>query len=80
MESKHNMRSHIFQTTGRVMMSKEDRETIHCKPKGLTITVEKLDHILANVQSQIESLCRERTDLRLVRGELAAMESRWEEA
>ena len=59
------------------MNGEESRETIHRKPVGLTITVEKIDRILADVHSQIEMLRRERTDLGLVRWQLANMESRW---
>lgn len=51
----------------------EDLESIYHKPVGLTITVEKIDRVLAEIQAQIECLRRERTSLRLVRGQLANM-------
>ena len=57
--------------------SSEDQEFIHQKPAGLTITVEKIDCVLAEIQAQIECLRRERTNLRLVRGQLANMKAWW---
>ena len=60
-----------------LVKSEEDREPLRRKTAGLTITVEKIDRLLADIQLQIEGLRRERTDLGLVRGQLADMESRW---
>ena len=47
------------------------------RPVGLTITVEKIDHVLADVQAQIEWLLRERINLGLVRRQLVSMEAQW---
>ena len=77
MEPKNNDISGLPQISVGLMNSEEGWETIHRKPLGLTITVEKIDRILADVHSQIEMLRQERTDLGLVRGQLANMESRW---
>ena len=77
MEPEKNYISGLSQTSVGLMNGEEGRETIHRKPVGLTITVEKIDRILADVHSQIEMLRRERTDLGLVRTQLANMESRW---
>jgi hypothetical protein len=59
------------------MNSEEDPPTVLRKPVGFTITVEKIDRVLADVQAQIETLRRERTNLGLVRGELAYTEAKW---
>jgi len=37
------------------------------KPLRLTISVEKIDYFLADIQKQVEDLQREMTNLRLVR-------------
>jgi len=63
-----------------LVKSEEDRQPLRRKATGLTITVEKIDRLLADVQLQIEGLRRERTNLGLVRGQLADMESRWGDA
>ena len=47
------------------------------RPVGLTITVEKIDRILADVQTQIETLRQNTINLRLVREQLAGMEAKW---
>jgi hypothetical protein len=78
MESQNKNLSGVSQASVGLMNREKGRGTIRRKPIGLTITVEKIDRILANVQSQIERLLREKTDLGLVRGQLANMESRWE--
>ena len=41
------------------------------RPAGLPIRVREMDCVLAGIQAQIQMLLRERTYLRLVRGELA---------
>jgi hypothetical protein len=41
------------------------------RPAGLPIRVREMDCVLAAIQAQIEMLLREKTYLRLVRGELA---------
>ena len=76
-ETKNNDRSGLFQTSMSVMNSEEGRQTVHRRPVGLTITVEKIDRVLAGTQALIEFLWRERTNLGLVRGQLAAMEAKW---
>ena len=55
----------------------ESQQTFHRRPVGLTITVEKIDRVLANVQAQIESLRRYRMNLGMVKVQLAGMETRW---
>lgn len=59
------------------MDSEEGRQTVHRRPVGLTITVEKIDHVLADVQTQIETLRQNRINLGLVREQLAGMEAKW---
>lgn len=61
----------------RVMSHEEGKPIFYRKPVGLTITVEKIDRVLADVQAQIETLRREQTNLGLVRGQLAGMETQW---
>jgi hypothetical protein len=77
MEPKNNDISGVSQIPVDLMNSEEGRETIHRKPVGLTITAEKIDRVLADVQSQIENLRRDRENLGLVRGQLAGMEATW---
>jgi hypothetical protein len=77
MEPKKNGLSGLSQTSMSVMNSEEGRQTVHLRPVGLTITVEKIDRVLTDIQAQIEFLWRERTNLGLVRGQLAAMEAKW---
>jgi hypothetical protein len=69
--------SGLSQTSVSLIDSEEDRQTVHRRPVGLTITVEKIDRVLTDIQAQIEFLRRERTSLGLVRGQLAAMEAKW---
>ena len=56
------------------MDSEEGRQTV---PVGLTITVEKIDRVLEDIPTEIECVRLERTNLGLVRGQLAAMEAEW---
>jgi hypothetical protein len=77
MEPQNNDISGVSQISVDLMNSKEGRETIHRKPIGLTITAEKIDRVLADLQSQIENLRRDRENLGLVRGQLAGMEATW---
>jgi hypothetical protein len=67
-------------TTASVVNDGDKQQPVHRRLVGLTITVEKLDHVLADIDAQIEMLQRERTSLGLVRGELARMEARWSSA
>ena len=77
MEPKNNDLSGVSQTSGSAMNSEKGQQTFPRKPVGLTITVEKIDRVLAGVQAQIEYLRRERTNLGLVREQLAGMETKW---
>ena len=56
MESKNYDLSGFLQTSGGSMDSAEGRQTVHRRPVGLTITVEKIDRVLADVKTQIETL------------------------
>lgn len=73
---KHNVPG-LSQTSASVMNGEERRQYVRRRPAGLTITVEKIDRVLAEVQAEIEVLRRERTNLGLVRGELVGMEAEW---
>ena len=77
MEPKNHGLSGLSQTSASLMDSEEGRQTVYRRPVGLTITVEKIDRVLADVQAQIELLRRERTSLGLVRGQLAGMDAKW---
>ena len=77
MEPKTYDLSGLSQTSMSAMNSEENRQTSHQRPVGLTITVERIGRVMTDIQAQIESLRRERTNLGLVRGQLAAMEARW---
>lgn len=77
MELKNNDISGLSQTSVGLIDSEEGRQPVHRRPVGLTITVAKIDLVLADIQAQIELLRRERTNLGLVRGQLAAMEAKW---
>lgn len=48
----------------------------HRAPLRLTITAEKIDRVLTEIQQQVECLEREMLSLRLVRDQLAVMEQR----
>ncbi len=73
---KHNVPGVAQTSVG--IMNREDRcQSVPRRPAGLTITVEKIDRVLAEVQAEIEVLRRERTNLGLVRGELVGMEAEW---
>lgn len=77
MEPKNNDISGLSQTSVNVMDSEQGRQTVHRRPVGLTITVEKIDRVLADVQTQIETLRQNRINLGLVREQLAGMEAKW---
>jgi hypothetical protein len=80
MELSKNNIAGISQMPANVMDGGESRQPVHRRPAGLTITVEKLDCALADIQARIETLRQERVDLGLVRGELARMEAKWRRA
>jgi hypothetical protein len=73
---QHDLSS-VSQTSVGLINREEGQETIHRRPVGLTITVEKLDRVLADVQAQIEHLWQHRINLELVRAQLADMEAKW---
>lgn len=77
MERSKNDVAGVCQTSASVV-NDEDRQLPGCRrPTGLTITVEKIDRMLADVQTQIELFRQRQTNLRLVREELARMEAMW---
>ena len=76
MEPNINDLSGLSQTSVSLIDSEEGRQTAHQRPVGLTITVEKIDRVLTDIQAQIEFLRREKTNLGLVRGQLASMEAK----
>ena len=77
MEPMNNDVSGLSQTSVGLMDSEEGRQTVHRRPVGLTITVEKIDRVLADVQTQIEILRQNKINLGLVREQLAGMEAKW---
>lgn len=77
MEPKNNDMSGVSQTSVSMMNSEKGQQAFPRKPVGLTITVERIDGVLAGVQAQIEHLRRETTNLGLVREQLAGMETKW---
>jgi hypothetical protein len=79
LEPKDSDISGVSETSGSEIEREEDQQAFLRRPVGLTITVERIDHVLAGVQAQIEILHRERTNLGLVRVELAGMETKWKD-
>jgi hypothetical protein len=77
MEPKTREISGLSQPSVSLMNGEEGPPTFHRRPVGFTITVEKIDRVLADVQAQIETLRRERANLGLVRGQLVYMEAQW---
>lgn len=77
LEPKDNDITGVPETSCSVVNREEHQQAFPRRPVGLTITVERIDHVLAGVQAQIEMLRRERTNLGLVRAELAGMETKW---
>jgi hypothetical protein len=47
------------------------------RPVGIAITLEEIDHVLANIQLQRWNLRRRRMKMRLLRLQLAVMETNW---
>jgi hypothetical protein len=70
----------LFQMPTNVVDGGKSRQPVYRRPVGLTITVEKLDRALDDIQARIEMLRLERAKLELVRGELARMEAKWKSA
>jgi hypothetical protein len=77
MEAKNNEISDLSQTSVGLMDGEEGRQTVHRRPVGLTITVEKIDRVLTDAQTQIETLLQIAINLRLARVRLASMEAKW---
>jgi len=77
MEAKNNDISDLSQTSVGLMDGEEGRQTVHRRPVGLTITVEKIDRVLTDAQTQIETLLQIAINLRLARVRLASMEAKW---
>ena len=77
MEPNQNDISGLSQISVSVTNSKEGRRTLRQRPVGLTITVEKIDRVLTEVQAQIEHLRRYSANLGLGKRKLAGMESKW---
>ena len=77
MEPRNNDLSGLSQTSVVMMDSEEGWQTAQRRPVGLTITVEKIDRVLADVQTQIETLRLRTINLGVVRGQLAGMEAKW---
>jgi hypothetical protein len=80
MELSNNDVAGLCQTTMGAVNGGGSRQPVHQMPVGLTITVEKFDRVLADIDAQIELLQRDRTSLGLVRGELVRMEAKWRSA
>jgi len=76
MEPKNYEASGVSQTSMSVPTNEESRLTLQQRPVGLTITVEKIDLVLTDVQAQIEQLRRYKSNLGLVRVQLAGMEAK----
>lgn len=76
-ELKNNNLSSVSQPSVTLINSEEGQQTLHRRPVGLTITVEKIDRALADVQAQIEHLRRYRINLGLGRVRVAGMEAKW---
>ncbi|MEK9140032.1 MAG: hypothetical protein AAB308_03165, partial [Nitrospirota bacterium] len=55
---KHNVPA-VAQISVGVMNRVDRRQSVRRRPAGLTITVEKVDRVLAEVQAEIEVLRRE---------------------
>ena len=77
MEPNQNDISGLSQISVGVTNSGEGRQRFRQRPVGLTITVEKIDRVLTEVQAQIEHLRRYSTKLGLGKVKLAGMEAKW---
>jgi hypothetical protein len=76
MEPNQNDISGLSQISVSVTTSREGRQTLRQRPIGLTITIEKVDRVLTDVQAQIEHLRRYSTNLGLGKAQLAGMEAK----
>jgi hypothetical protein len=70
-EPKRNDVVGLSPIPGSLVHSAGGRCAPHRKLLRLTISVEKINHFLADIQKQVEDLQREMTNLRLVRTQLA---------
>ena len=77
MEPRNNDLSGLSQASVGLIDREETRQTTHRRPVGLTITVEKIDRALADVEMQIVTLRQHAINLGVVRGQLAGMEAKW---
>ena len=69
--NKHNVVVGLPPMPGSVVHRAKGQCVPDRKPLRLTISVEKIDHFLADIQKQVEDLQRQMTNLRLVRTQLA---------
>ena len=74
MEPNQNDKSELSVS---VTNSEEGGQTLQQRPVGLTITLEKIDRVLTDVQAQIKHLRRYSTNLRQGKAQLAGMEAKW---
>lgn len=70
-EPKQNDVVGLFPIPGCLVHSAGGRCAAYRKPLRLTISVKKIDLLLADIQKQVEDLQRQMTNLRLVRTQLA---------
>jgi hypothetical protein len=73
-EPKRNNVVGLSPLPGSVVHNAGDRCAPHRKPLRLTISVEKIDLLLADIQKQVEDLQRQMTNLTQVRTQLAGYE------
>jgi hypothetical protein len=66
----------LFPLPGNVVHHAGGRYAPHRKPLRLTISVEKIDILLADIQKHVEDLQRQMTNLRLVRTQLAVYQQK----
>lgn len=77
MEVKNNNISDLSPSSEGSMDSEAGRRAVHRRPVGLTITADKIDRVLADVHTQIETLRQMTINLRLARVRLVGMEGTW---
>ena len=74
--NKHNVVVGLPPMPGILVHCAEVQCPAHRKPLRLTISVEKIDRFLADIQKQVEDLQRKMTNLRLVRTQLAVYQQK----
>lgn len=77
---KNNDVAGVCQTPASAVNDGDRGQPVYRRPAGLTITVEKIDCMLADVQAQVERLQCQKNNLQLVREQLAGMEAKWRSA